>query len=233
MRCAPWLDCCGAHVCLTMGSRITRLKIQKRNTQRVNVYLDGRFAFGLSIVEAARLQVGQVLSDEEIAQLRKHDEVERAVSRGMDLLSYRPRSRAEVRRRLRKKGHMEPSIEEATHRLTRAGLLDDQEFANYWVENRFQFNPRGRVILRMELRQKGVGDDVIASVLEDYDEEDAAARAAEAGIRRLRHHETAVFRRKLTDYLRRRGFPYGIVKSIVEAALAAHALEEHSDRREE
>ena len=73
-----------------MGGRITALKFQKRNRDRVNVYLDGRFAFGLAAIEAAHLRVGQVLSDEEIARLKERDQVERAVQRAMDLLSYRP-----------------------------------------------------------------------------------------------------------------------------------------------
>jgi regulatory protein len=61
-----------------MGKRITNLKTQKRNRDRVSVYLDGDFAFGLALIEAARLHVGQVLSEEEIAELKDLDAVQRA-----------------------------------------------------------------------------------------------------------------------------------------------------------
>ena len=208
-----------------MGGRITALKFQKRNRDRVNVYLDGRFAFGLAAIEAAHLRVGQVLSDEEIARLKERDQVERAVQRAMDLLSYRPRSEAEIRRRLRGKGHDEVTIAEAMDRLRRIGLLDDESFARYWVENRFQFNPRGVVALRQELRQKGVEDRIIEAVLAEYDEEEAAARAVERAVRRLRHLDGPTFRRRLGDYLRRRGFSYDLIHPLVEQAVAERAPE--------
>ncbi len=205
-----------------MGGRITALKVQKRNRQRVNVYLDGRFAFGLAAIEAARLKVGQLLSDEEIVRLQERDAVERAAERALGLLSYRPRSRSEVRRRLSEKGYEQNTTQEALIRLERVGLLDDRAFARYWVENRLQFNPRGAAVLRQELRQKGVDDQVIEEVLAEYDEEEAAARAAETAVRQLRRLDPPTFRRRLSDYLRRRGFPYGVIESLVEQALTTH-----------
>lgn len=209
-----------------MGKKITNISVQKRNQQRVNVYLDGRFAFGLAAIEAARLRVGQVLSDEEIDRLKQRDAVERAVGYGMNLLAYRPRSEAEIRRRLRKKDYETDAIDEALERLRRADLVDDRAFARYWVDNRFRFKPRGRAILRKELWQKGINDRIIEETLEDYDEENAIDRAAEAGIRRLRRYDSTAFRRKLNSYLRRRGFPYHLIKPIVEQAMAERTLED-------
>jgi len=126
-----------------MAGKITALRFQKRNKDRVNVYIDGQFAFGLAAIEAARLQVGQTLSDDDVARLRVRDEVERAYERALNFLSYRPRSEAEVRRNLYKKDVEDEVVEVVVERLTRAGLVDDREFARYWVENRLQFNPRG------------------------------------------------------------------------------------------
>jgi regulatory protein len=215
-----------------MGKQITALKTQKRNNQRVNVYLDGHFAFGLAAIEAARLKVGQILSDEEIAQLRGRDAVERAVDKAMHLLSYRPRSKAEIRRRLRRKDYDDATIEETLGRLSRVGLMDDREFARYWVNNRFQFNPRGLLGLRHELRQKGVEETIIDEALVNYDEEEAANRAAAKAVRRLRHLDPATFRRKLNGYLRRRGFSYALIKPTVEQATAEHMSEGALERGE-
>lgn len=199
-----------------MAGTITTLRFQKRNKDRVNVYLDGDFAFGLAVIEAVRLKVGQELNDDEIARLQMRDEVERACERALNFLSYRPRSEAEVRRNLRKKSIEDEVIEAAIERLTRTGLLDDQEFARYWVENRLQFNPRGLRGLRYELRQKGVADSVVADALADVDVEAAARKAAEAGARRLAHLEARDFRRKLQAYLSRRGFSYTVIKPLIE-----------------
>lgn len=202
-----------------MAGEITALKTQKRNKERVNVYLDGRFAFGLAAIEAARLRVGQTLSDDDIVRLQEQDDVERAYERALNYLSYRPRSTWEVERNLKKKDVEEPVIEAVVTRLARAGLLDDREFARYWVDNRTRFNPRGFRGLRHELRQRGVSREIIDEALQALDEEAAARKAVEAGIRRLSNAEPADFRRKLQGYLARRGFSYAVIKPLVQEKL--------------
>jgi regulatory protein len=199
-----------------MAGKITALTYQQRNKDRVNVYLDGRFAFGLAAIEAARLRVGQTLSDEEIIGLRKRDDIERAYERALNYLSYRPRSEFEVRRNLRDKDVEEQIVDLVIGRLVRAGLVDDREFARYWVDNRARFNPRGLRGLRHELRQKGISRNVIDDVLETFDVEEAARKTAEAGARRLSREDPSAFRRKLQAYMARRGFSYAVVKPLVE-----------------
>jgi len=199
-----------------MAGTITALKVQKRNPQRVNVYVDGRYAFGLAAIEAARLQRGQVLSDEDIERLKERDSFEKAHDRALRFLSYRPRSEAEVRRYLQGKA-VSPAIEEEViERLTRANLLDDLAFARFWVENRESFKPRSVRMLRYELRQKGLDEETIAQALTDLDEEESAYRAGLRRGRRLVHLDEVSFRKKLGAYLLRRGFSYGMVSSVVE-----------------
>lgn len=201
-----------------MAGTITALKVQKRNPQRINVYLDDRYAFGLAAIEAARLQRGQVLSDEDIEELKERDSFEKAHDRALRFLSYRPRSEAEVRRYLQGKAVSPVVEEEVIERLTRAKLLDDLAFARYWVENRESFNPRGLRMLRYELRQKGLSEETIAQALTDLDQEDSAYQAALRRGRRLAHLDQISFRQKLGAHLLRRGFPYEVVNLAVERA---------------
>ena len=199
-----------------MGGKITALRVQKRNRRRVNVYLDGRYAFSLTLIEAAKLKHGQVLSDEEIARLRQQDAVERAHERALRFLSYRPRSRAEVERYLQDKGVPPEDVAQVLERLSRVGLINDEEFARFWVSNREQFSPRSPYALRRELRQKGVPEEIIAQALAEVDEEKSAYRAAQKRYRRWAGLDYDTFRRKLGDYLVRRGFSYEVVRSVVE-----------------
>jgi regulatory protein len=215
-----------------MAGKITALAYQKRNRDRVNVYLDGKFAFGLAVLEAARLQVGQTLTDEEIVSLQMRDDIERAHSRALDYLSYRPRSESEVRRNLREKDVDDQIVDVVIGRLKRAGLLDDREFARYWVDNRARFNPRGLRGLRYELQQKGVSRDIIDDALVTFDVEVAARRTAEAGARRLSHEEPSAFRRKLQAYMARRGFCYAVVKPLVEEMVQERRCEEDVESEE-
>ncbi len=199
-----------------MAGKISALSFQKRNKDRVNVYIDGEFAFGLAAIEAAHLRVGQVLSDEDIARLNATDEEEKAYERALNYLSYRPRSEREIRHNLYKKDVDGEIVDRVIERLTQAGLLDDTAFARYWVDNRVRFKPRGARALRYELRQKGVSDAIIDQVLQDFDDEENARRAAEAGARRLSHLKRGDFERKLQAYLARRGFSYTVIKPLVE-----------------
>jgi regulatory protein len=178
----------------------------------VSVFLDGKFAFGLPAIMASRLKRGQVLSDAEIQSLEAEGAVETAYDRTLNYLSYRPRSRAEVERFLQKRGLSEAQIEPVAQRLERAGLLDDEAFARYWVENRERHRPRGLRALRYELRQKGISTETIDRALASVDVPDSAYRSAGRKARQLAHLDREKFADKLVAYLARRGFDYEIAR---------------------
>lgn len=197
-------------------SKITAIEPQQKNPQRVNIYLDGEFAFGLARFTAGWLKVGQELSEEKIAALQAEDANEMAYQKALHFLSYRPRSSAEVRQNLTKRGTPEALVEETVNRLQRAGLINDQEFARAWVENRNTFQPRSKLALRMELRRKGLSDEIIQPVLdEQVDEEALAFEAARKYARRLAGLEWLEFRQKLSGFLARRGFSYTTLSPVV------------------
>ncbi len=199
-----------------MLQRITAIEPQQKNPQRVNVYLDGEFAFGLSGLVAAWLKVGQELDEDRIAGLKAADEREITYQKALHFLSYRPRSVEEVRRNLAKRGISGPLIDETVSRLQEAGLVNDEAFARAWVENRNTFRPRGKPVLRMELRRKGLSDEVIQSVLDtEVPEESLAFEVARKYAARLAGLEWAQFRQKLGGFLTRRGFSYMTIAPVV------------------
>jgi regulatory protein len=195
---------------------VTAIEPQKKNPRRVNVYLDGEFAFGLSKLVAAWLKVGQTLAEEKIASLQAEDEQESVYQKAMHFLSYRPRSTAEVRQNLNKHNIPEALIEATLERLQRSGMVNDEAFARAWVENRSEFRPRSKLALQMELRRKGLNDDIVQSVLaEGVDEERLALKAARKYVRRLADLEHSEFRLKLSGFLARRGFSYSMIAPLV------------------
>ncbi len=199
-----------------MAGRITALEPQKRSRGRYNVYLDGEFAFGLAEVEAMHLAVGDWLSDERIAALKAGDAVAKAHERALNYLSYRPRSEHELNHYLNDKGYSEEVIAEVLARLRRAELVNDREFARYWVENRTRFRPRGRRALTVELRRKGLEAAIIEAALASYDEEAALRRLTSEQARRLAHLPPDKFHQRLTERLARRGFPYSLIRHVIE-----------------
>jgi len=198
--------------------KVTALKVQARNKNRVNVYLDGEFAFGLVMIEAAKLHLGQVLSDADIERIKKSDESEMAFEKAVKFISYRPRSEKEVRQNLKKKEIKAGLIDEAVQRLKRAGLLNDEQFAQMWVESRSHSKPKGARALKIELRQKGVPREAVDAAVAGTNDEEVARRLAASRAPRLKKLPKIEFRRKLGSYLARRGINYEIISEVVERA---------------
>ncbi len=195
---------------------ITGLKAQEKNAQRINVYLDGVFAFGLSRIVAAWLQIGQQLTDEKIAQLQAEDAVESAYQRTLHFLSIRPRSGKEIVQYLKKIG-LNPDVQERViERLKAHGWINDQYFASQWVENRSAFHPLSRKALRIELTQKGIEQDLIDRTILNVDEDLSAYQAAQKWLYRLRDLPYIQFQRKLYPYLARRGFSHDVIENTIQ-----------------
>ncbi len=199
-----------------MEHKITALKLQQRNRQRVNVYLDGEFAFGLARIVAAWLQVGQVITDEKIAELQNSDSHEKAYQQALKFINYRQRTEAEVRRNLEEHNYTEEAIQQALERLQSSGLLDDQRFAQSWVDNRSELRPRSRKALSLELRRHGLDDQAISQAVEAVNDEDMAYQAGIKQARKYRLLEWMDFRQKLSNFLLRRGFGYDVVSPTVK-----------------
>ncbi len=195
--------------------KITAIQAQKKDPQRVNIYLDGEFAFGLARITAAWLQVGQVLDEEKIAKLQAEDTRERAWGQALLFLSYRARSEQEIRQNLGKHAIPQAVIEETLARLRRDGFANDQQFASAWVENRNTFRPRGRRALALELRQKGLDNSAIESALEGVDDEALAYAAGQKKASKLEVQDWSVFRKKISEFLARRGFSYSVIAPTV------------------
>lgn len=199
-----------------MDRKITALTVQKRNPNRVNVYLDGEFSFGLSRIVAAWLQLGQSLSPEKITSLQAQDENEVAYQKALRYLDYKPRTNKEIERKLRDKGFSDEVIRYVAQRLRSSGLVEDAVFARSWIESRTASRPRSRRSLALELRRKGVADEVIQDAMEVAEQDDLLAyQAAIRYAPRLSELEWCEFRNRLGNFLGRRGFSYGTIAQVV------------------
>lgn len=213
-----------------MDKKITALTAQKGRTrargkanERINVFLDGEFAFGVDAEVALRagLRVGLALAEADVEALRGEDQQARFYDDALRYLSYRPRSGTEVERYLRGRGAGDVEAAGVMERLQRAGLVDDETFARYWIENRDAFNPRGARSLQAELRAKGVDRERIDAALEELAESggDEEERAYAAGLKRLRllaRLDKDEFRRRMYAFLQRRGFDYETTRAATE-----------------
>ncbi len=198
--------------------KITAIRTGKGRGKRINVFLDSKFAFSLEAEVALKdgLEVGQELSNSQIEALAKSDHFHRCLNAAAHYLGYRPRSEAEITERLRRRGFDSDSVEAVIAKLKEQGLVDDMAFAQFWKDNRQSFSPRSQWLTKLELRRKGVAGNIIDQVVETVDNADSAYRAAMSKARSLPLADYQSFRRRLGEYLKRRGFGYGVINDTVK-----------------
>lgn len=205
--------------------KITALPPQKHDPDRVGVFVDGEFRMGLSaeVVLAGGLRVGDAVDEARLAELERRDLSWQAREAALRLLAVRPRSAAELARRLRMKGYAPEVAEEVIARLRELGMIDDAAFAGTLVRDRVRLRPQGARRLASELRQKGVDDETARAAIretmegESTDERELARRAAEKWRPRP-GEEPARARRRLHGFLARRGFDSEVIREVLDEA---------------
>lgn len=205
---------------------ITKLKIQ-RNKQRVNLYLDGKFAFGLSLDKVIKkgLAVGQNLTQQQIEKLFFSGQLEKLYHKTLNFLSYRPRSEKEVKDYLKK--HLPQELRKKVEdkiltKLKKQKLIDDYKFSLWWIEQRLTFRPKGKRLLKSELFKKGISREIIDETLSTIDEQklkNLAKEMLKKKIKRSKNISKLELKKKLFSYLARRGFDFDVIKNVIDETL--------------
>jgi len=230
---------------------ITKLGFQK-NQKRVNLYLDGAFAFGLStlVVLKRHLKVHQKLSALAVKKLMFASWQEELYEASLRFLGLRPRSQKEITDYLRHRKLKQyqfkgiksgidktelaiagPAlIDKTIIRLKEKGFINDHEFCRWLIKQRIEHSPRGKRALRAELRQKGIGAEVIEEILTDDSlypievEKNGVRQAAEKAWKQLiggksnlgKREDKITLKRRLYQRLASRGFPFNLIKEVVD-----------------
>lgn len=197
---------------------VTAIEPQKKKRGRVNLFLDGGFAFSLSHPVAIKvgLHEGQKLSPTEIENLQSADQLHRSLDSALKYLGPRPRSEAEIRARLHRRGFDVETIQQVLVRLKEQKLVDDTAFALFWRQSRENFRPRGRRLVELELRRKGIDTEIIAEATEGFDDELGAYRAAQKKAISLAGSDYYNFRKRLGTFLKQRGFTYETINHTID-----------------
>ena len=203
-------------------STVTALEVARQ--RRIKVFIDGSFSFAISRQDAARygLKVGQSFSEDKVAELKRSAALQDCLDAALHFLSYRPRSEAEVRQRLHQRGFAGDVAEKTIAELKQRKLIDDVVFARFWTENRLSFRPKSREMLKLELRQKGVAVQAAEEATEGLDDEASAYEAAAKRALKMSSLDNEEFYRRLSGYLRRRGFSYEVVGTVVKRLWQEH-----------
>jgi regulatory protein len=201
--------------------RISAIKAQEKRGNRRSIFVNGEFALGVdeTVIADLGLHVGQEISVDQLQEIVHAELIAKAKDRALTLLDYRPRSRAEITRRLKQAGYSEDVIQAVTARLEGLGLIDDAQFSQSWVNHRvISVKPMGKRRIMWELRQKGVANDVAEKALSSIDDDAEYKAALESATRRWEkdsNPDLSAKRRKLIGYLQRQGFGWDTINRAV------------------
>lgn len=203
--------------------QITDLASQKNNPKRFNLFLDGKFVLGLDVETVVKkdLKIGQILTEKEWEKLSSEVLEETFFANALNFLSFRPRSEKEIKDHFRKKKIDDKKLSELVNKLKEKGLIDEEKFCEWWVEQRQTFRPKGRRMLEQELWQKGIHRDIINKVLHKAkiaeSEKEICLTLAQKWL--AKHHlslKEPKDKERLFRHLASRGFDFETIQNSVD-----------------
>ena len=192
---------------------ITKLEYQKRDPNRVNVFVDGNFAVGIDANEVLNLKLyaNKEISQEELNNIVGQSEFGKMFNFAINFISFRPRSEYEVRFRLKRKfkDSGPGQNDDVINKLKKIKLLDDEVFAKWFVDQRNTFRPKGKRVFEQELRIKGIKPEIIKKVLSEDETSEFEKALGLISKKKLTDRE------KIIRFLGSRGFPWDIINDVI------------------
>lgn len=203
--------------------KISKIEAQKKNKDRLNIYIDDEFAFGISLDVFVKynLRKDQEIEDEFIKEILLAEENNKVINLAVRYLSLRQRSIKELRDYLKRKGYEDNLIDNTIDYLEGKNYLNDYEFAQSFIRDKSYLNKYGVNKIRYELMNKGISREIISQTLEfDKDEEyNNALELAHKKMKSYRNQDMNSIYRKLGGFLQRRGYRYDTVTKVLREVL--------------
>lgn len=204
---------------------ITKIEKQKKNSKRWNLFVDGEFACGISEDTFLKfgLRTNDEITEDTLNEIKKFDEYQFAKKSALDFLSYRIRSTAEIKEKLKSKKISAGTIDKTIAHLDKIGLLNDNEFAKLLVQSKMGKKPAGKKVIRQKLFQKGIpkiiGDKVIEELYTADKEIELIADIYKNYSSKIKGLDKFQKRRKLFEYLMRKGFDIDSINEFLNEKL--------------
>ncbi|MGC8898070.1 MAG: regulatory protein RecX [Bacteroidota bacterium] len=229
---------------------ITKIEPQQRKPHRKSIYLNGEFAFGIhdEVLLKFGLRRGDHLTPEKVVEITTYEEFRSGREKALKLLSRKPRTERELRTKLLRTGYSEATCERVLAHLREARLIDDLDYARRYAHESMTRKPMGERMLKQRLRQKGIPEDAIQTVLREMfsSESEEFRYALELARKRIERHpdlsrhslhkrssdqwqeeQTGVsqHKKRIADYLVRRGFDWDTVHRVLEEIFNARPIQ--------
>jgi regulatory protein len=195
---------------------ITKLEFQKNDPNRVNVFIDGTFAVGVTTEAVLKLGLkkDQEISRDFLKKIVAESDFGKLFNRIVNFISFRPRSEWEIRHKF----YQEKYLIEVVEKLKQMGLVNDQNFAQWFLEQRKVFRPKGQLAIKSELTRLGVDRNIIDNALRNSPV-DEVSQARKLLIKKFKTNFDLL---RAQRFLLSRGFSWNTIKTT----LAKKGIEE-------
>lgn len=207
-----------------MGHIITKIEVQKRNKNRVNIYVNEDFLFACSaeIVYNYGLKTGEKIDIDKIKNIIEEDNYIKCKNDALHSIEKSYKTEKQIIEKLLIKGYEKSTIDKAILFLKEYNFLDDNKYIDMYVKEKL--NSQGRNKIKYSLLQKGLDESIIKEKLQNIDKEKEEDSLEKLGISKYqqlikREDDTRKIYKKLGDYLMRRGYPWEDVKSFLNRVL--------------
>ena len=191
----------------------------QRDPERVNIYLDGEFAFGINILTMANfgLKKGMEIDETMIQSILESDEYQKAKSKAFDYLSYRQRTTKEMESYLLRKEFNHETVSRVLQDLLDSGYLNDLDFAETFVRDRSTYKNHGPFRIKNDLLQKGISTHVADEAMEEYGQDlERIAEEVQKKYSSIIHEKSDKRIRRVGGYLQRRGHSYDTIRKVLD-----------------
>lgn len=204
--------------------KITKIEYQKNNKDRVNIYLNDNFAFGidLNIMIKYSLANNMELEEEFIDEILKAEEEINVYNYALSVLSRQAKSEKQLRNKMKEKGYDLQFIDNAIIKLKQQKFLDDERYSEMLINSKINVSKYGKRKIKEALYDKGINKEIIEeklNLLSDENEIERAYLLGEKKVRTLKEVDTLKKSIKLSNYLINKGFEFSTVKKAVSRLL--------------
>lgn len=211
-------------------SVITKIEIQKKNKERVNIYLDGEYAFSISaeLIYKENIKVKDVVDVERLKSVADKESYIRCKNSALKTIERSYKTEKEVIEKLKIKGYEQKHIEESIKFLKEYKFLNDDYYAEAFIRDKL--SSKGSQRIRQELIKKGISRDTIEKKLYGIDKDTEKNTARELANKKLRviqksEKDTYKISGKLYRFLISRGYTYDVVKEVVKDVMSIDEFE--------
>lgn len=205
---------------------VTRISPQKDKT-RFNIFIDEQFAYGISVVNLVKygFKIGSPVSPEVTKRILKEEVLAKYLDLSNRFLSVRPRSQKELEDYLSRKislkekvkfseARQSPVVASVVKTLKKYGYINDKDFAHWYFNSRLKSNPKSIMLIKLELKRKGIGSDILESLkAQKNQDEKSAIKLIEKKQQRWQKLKPLEYKKKFYTYLYSRGFSYETINS--------------------